>query len=79
MSVKPGHSHPDLRDRWPDMPADAGPHIIYRLGPDLHIPTISTTGTYPSGRIWVLLDQLLTHPTLTEAAAASRDLQQQFG
>lgn len=70
---------PDLRDRWPDMPPDAGPHIIYRLGPDLHIPTISTAGTYPSGRIWVLLDQLLTHPTLTEAVAASRELQQQFG
>lgn len=50
------------------------PHIVYRLGPDIPIPpAIRTTGTYANGRVWVLLDQLLTHPTLKEAIDASRD------
>jgi hypothetical protein len=72
----------DLRELWPAITnEDAGqPHIVYRLGPDIPIPpAIRTTGTYANGRVWVLLDQLLTHPTLKEAVDASKRLQDRLG
>lgn len=48
--------------------------VAYQLGPNIPIPDISTQGTYPSGRVWVLLDQLLTNPTLKDAVRASKDI-----
>lgn len=56
-------------------PGDA--HIVYELGPDIPLPP----GGIPSGpqnlraqRFWVLLDQLLTQPTVIDARQATRDL-----
>lgn len=48
--------------------------MAYHLGPDIPIGVIRTKGTFASGRVWVLLDQLLTHDNLAEAARASRAL-----
>jgi hypothetical protein len=52
-------------------------HIVYRLGPDIPLPG----GAIPSGklnlrnqRFWVLLDQLLTQPTVIDAREATREL-----
>ncbi|GAA2170714.1 hypothetical protein [Actinomadura napierensis] len=52
----------------------SGPHIIYDLGPDIPIPTISTKGTYATGRVRCLLDQLLVQPTLADAVRVSKEL-----
>lgn len=56
-------------------PGDA--HIVYRLGPDIPLPG----GAIPSGavnlraqRFWVLLDQLLTQPTVIDARDATKKL-----
>ncbi|MDP3890500.1 hypothetical protein [Nocardioides sp.] len=56
-------------------PGDA--HVVYRLGPDIPLPD----GGIPSGkqnlraqRFWVLLDQLLTQPTVIEAREATKEL-----
>jgi len=56
-------------------PGDA--HIVYRLGPDIPLPD----GGIPSGkqnlraqRFWVLLDQLLTQPTVIDAREATKAL-----
>jgi hypothetical protein len=66
---------PQLSDRWPAVtPEDDGPHIIYDLGPNIPIPTITTKGTYATGRVWCLLDQLLVQPTLADAVRASKEL-----
>jgi hypothetical protein len=54
-------------------PGDA--HVVYRLGPNLPLPE----GGIPSGernlrnqRLWVLLDQLFTHPTVVAASEATK-------
>lgn len=67
---------PQLSDRWPGVTREesVGPHIIYDLGPDIPIPTISTKGTYATGRVRCLLDQLLVQPTLADAVRASKKL-----
>ncbi|WP_432887863.1 hypothetical protein ACQPYH_06195 [Kribbella sp. CA-245084] len=66
---------PHLSDRWPAVtPAEDGPHIVYDLGPDIPIPAISTKGTYATGRVWCLLDQLLVQPTLADAVRTSKEL-----
>lgn len=67
-----------LEERFPSVTPDeyGGPHVVYRLGPDIPLPG----GAVPSGRnfrnsrFWMLLDQLLTQPTVVEAHAASEDL-----
>lgn len=65
-----------LTDCWPSItPEEAGgAHIVYELGPDIPIPEISTKGTYASGRVWCLLDQLLVQPTLADAVRVSKEL-----
>lgn len=67
---------PELSHRWPAAAGQAsdGPHLVYNLGSDIPIPTISTKGTYANGRVWCLLDQLLVQPTLADAARASIEL-----
>lgn len=64
----------DLADRFPDIPRgeDGNAHIVYNLGPDIPIPTISTKGIYATARVWALLDQMLTSPTLKEAVESSK-------
>lgn len=54
-------------------PGDA--HIVYELGPDIPVPS----GGIPSGaqnlraqRFWVLLDQLLTQPTVIDARETTK-------
>lgn len=69
---------PHLATRWPYMqnnPAGARPHAVYELGPPLppHDP-IPTGHNYRARRLWVLLDQLQTAPTLTEAIAGTKSL-----
>lgn len=67
---------PSLTQRWPAIsPEEAeGAHIVYDLGTDIPIPNVRTTGTYASGRVWCLLDQLLTQPTLRDAVYSSDEL-----
>lgn len=67
---------PTLAVRWPAVKGEEsdGPHIIYDLGPDIPIPKITTQGTYATGRVWCLLDQLLVQPTLADAVVASKRL-----
>lgn len=74
--VKSSEILPQLSDRWPDVTRDEsdGPHIVYDLGPDIPIPAISTKGTYATGRVWCLLDQLLVHSTLSAALLGSKEL-----
>lgn len=76
-----------LSDRFPPVEDDEsassrppwGAHVVYRLGPDITLPN----GAIPSGpaglnlraqRFWVLLDQLLTQPTVVEARDATKAL-----
>lgn len=67
---------PHLSDRWPAVTREEsdGPHIVYDLGPDIPIAPISTTGTYATGRVWCLLDQLLVQPVLADAVRSSKEL-----
>ncbi len=67
---------PRLADRWPAITSEEsdGPHIVYDLGPDIPIPTISTKGTYATARVRCLLDQLLVQPTLADAGRTSKEL-----
>ena len=71
-----------LSERFPgvagDYSADSRPpeeaHVIYKLGPDIPLPADGIPSG-PAGvnlrnqRFWVLLDQLLTQPTLVDARA----------
>jgi hypothetical protein len=70
--------YPNLHNRFPEIAPsdDPDPHVVYDLGPDLPIPEIPTRGTYASARVWALLDQMLTQPTLQEAVHASKWLTQ---
>jgi hypothetical protein len=67
---------PNLQARFPEIPSGVDEVsdqtlIAYSLGPDIPTPDIDTKGTYSSGRVWCLLDQLLTHDNLSEACRAS--------
>jgi hypothetical protein len=70
---------PSLLDRWSDIPATeetVRPHAVYRLGPRLPpFDPIPSGASYRASRLWVLLDQLQSSPTLAEALAASKALQ----
>lgn len=71
---------PTIRDRFPYLPrSDASdrPHAVYELGPRIppFDPIPNGAGIYPSSRLWVLLDQLQTAPTLQAARAGTRALQ----
>ena len=76
-----------LQERWPDIPAPKGdgdeqsrtegtdrPHVLCRLGPALRMEPLPTGKNYRAGRMWVLLDQLFTAPTLQEALRGSQQL-----
>jgi hypothetical protein len=69
---------PSLLDRWPDIPATEGtvrPHAVYDLGPQLPpAEPIPSGASYRASRLWVLLDQLQTAPTLAAALASSKSL-----
>jgi len=69
---------PSLLDRWPDIPATEDavrPHAVYDLGPQLPpVHPIPSGASYRASRLWVLLDQLQTAPTLAAALADSKRL-----
>ncbi len=68
---------PRLSERWPDINDEQAnqPHAVYRLGPRLPPSEPLENGAiYPSARVWALLDQLQTAPTLADAVAASKAL-----
>lgn len=68
---------PNLQSRWTDLPVNkdtSRPHVIYSLGPPLPGLPIPSGKQYQAGRLWVLLDQLLTSPSLAEAYERSRTL-----
>lgn len=52
------------------------PHFLYTLGPAIRPPKNVTTGrVYPSGRVWAMLDLLLTSDTIAEARDRTRQRQ----
>lgn len=68
---------PQLSDRWPELTNEAAnrPHAVYRLGPRLPpYEPIPNGASYRASRLWVLLDQLQSAPTLAGALAGSKKL-----
>ncbi|MGH3376429.1 MAG: hypothetical protein ACRDP6_16990 [Actinoallomurus sp.] len=68
---------PNLQTHWPDIPEvpdTTRPVAIYRLGPALPGMPLPNGKQYRAGRLWVLLDQLLTSPTLADALAGTKAL-----
>jgi hypothetical protein len=69
---------PTLLHRFPDVPANPvtnSPHALYHLGPRIPpLEPIPTGRNYRAARLWVLLDQLQTAPTLTDALDGTREL-----
>jgi hypothetical protein len=69
---------PSIRDRFPSHPpgnkSDRA-HAVYQLGPRLPpLEPIPSGTTYRAARLWVLLDQLQTAPTLQAAVLSTRAL-----
>jgi len=74
---------PSIRDRFPYLPvgpASDRAYAVYDLGPRIppFEPIPNGQGVYPSSRLWVLLDQLQTAPTLKDAIAGTRALQENW-
>jgi hypothetical protein len=69
---------PSIRDRFPKhQPGKESDraHAVYQLGPRLPpLEPIPSGTTYRAARLWVLLDQLQTAPTLKDAIERSRAL-----
>ena len=66
-----------LQDRWsdvPETPETVRPHAVYRLGPQLPGTPVASGRQYRATRLWVLLDQLLSSPTLAEAITRTNAL-----
>ena len=49
-------------------------HSVYRLGPDIPLPGAAIPSGAVNLRFWVLLDQLLTQPTVIDAREATKKL-----
>lgn len=61
---------PSLQTRWPDIPETGDttrPHALYQLGPQLPGTPVPNGAQYRAQRRWVILDHLLTSPTLRDA------------
>lgn len=61
---------PNLQARWPGIPETddtARPHVLYHLGPPLPGTPVLNGAAYRASRMWVILDLLLTSPTLKDA------------
>ncbi|WP_343972671.1 MULTISPECIES: hypothetical protein [Kribbella] len=69
---------PNLLERWPDIPPTEDtvrPHAIYELGPRIPpFEQVPNGAQYRASRLWVLLDQLQTAPTLAQALSQSKAL-----
>jgi hypothetical protein len=67
---------PDLSTEIPEMGDHSkihpGEHFLYRLGPPVEpMKTVSSKGVWPSGRVWCMIDILLTADTIGDAVKAS--------
>lgn len=66
----------NMHDEITDMPDEEWDdnHFIYKLGPAI-VPSkeVKTGNIYPSGRVWVMLDTLLTADTISEARDISKE------
>jgi hypothetical protein len=69
---------PSLRVKYPKLRKSPGcerPHVVYDLGPRLPpLKPIPNGTNYRAARLWVILDQLQTGPTLKDALAGTRAL-----
>jgi hypothetical protein len=67
-----------LSERFPEIPTEAGgPYFVYRLGVPFSPAHVVTTGkVFPNGRVWCMLDTLLTCKTVAEARDLTRDRRQ---
>lgn len=71
---------PHLQERYPYMttnknPLAARPHAVYTLGPQLPpYDPIPNGAPYRANRLWVLLDQLQTAPSLAQAIALTKQM-----
>jgi hypothetical protein len=66
---------PNLQARWSDIPENndtTRPHAVYSLGPQLPGTPIPSGASYRAQRRWVILDLLLTSPTLKDALHQTR-------
>ena len=66
----------NMHDEIPEMPDEEwdSDHFIYKLGPAIkpdHV--VKTGGLYASGRVWAMLDTLLTADTIKEASEISKN------
>lgn len=65
----------NMHDEIPEMPDEVweNNHFVYKLGPAI-IPSkeVKTGKIYPSGRVWAMLDTLLTADTISEARDISK-------
>ncbi|WP_394871250.1 hypothetical protein [Clostridium butyricum] len=69
----------NIHDEIPEMPNEIwnNIHYIYKLGPKILPSKIVKTGKiYPSGRVWAMLDTLLTSDTISEARDISKQRMQ---
>jgi hypothetical protein len=59
----------DIHAEMPELtPGPWEPHFLYTLGPAIVPPQVVKTGSiYPSGRVWAMLDLLLTSKTISDA------------
>jgi len=59
----------DMRTRIPEIhDGPWEPHMLYELGPAVHPPHEVKTGkVYGGGRVWAMLDLLLTADTVSDA------------
>lgn len=64
----------DIQAEMPELtPGRWKPHFLYSLGPPILPPRpVRTGGIYPSGRVWAMLDLLLTCETISEARDKTR-------
>jgi len=67
----------DMHAEIPEIdPEPWEPHFLYALGAPIHPPKVVKTGKiYPSGRVWAMIDLLLTCDTIAEARDRSQERQ----
>lgn len=67
----------DIHDEIPGYQSDwTRPHFVYRLGPKIVPPHVVKTGSiFRNGRVWAMLDLLLTCKTIVEARDITKQRQ----
>ncbi len=69
----------NMHEKIPEISAtNWPPHFLYKLGPAIRPSKVVKTGNiYPNGRLWCMLDTLLTCDTISEARDLSKRRQSQ--